>query len=185
MEQQLFDVNSLKIAKPCNASWAGMSGDERARHCDACKKNVYNVAGMSREDVTNLICDNEGKVCLRLSRRADGTVITKDCPVGLAGLRKRISIAAMVWFMVLFGGLATAKGIEKGEESSREDVMNELRAKPVIGSVIDTFWPQATMGVTVGKIAVAPPTSPVSSTMGEVAFIEPTDGTTTGTPISP
>lgn len=173
MDQQLFDVDSLKIAKPCNASWARMSGDERARHCASCKKSVYNVAGMSREDVTNLICDNEGKVCLRLSRRADGTVITKDCPVGLAGVRKRISVAAMMGFLLLFGGLATAKGIEKGEERSREDVMNELRAKPVIGNVIDTFWPQATMGVIVGKIAVAPPTPPVSSTMGEVACVDP------------
>ena len=163
MSQDLFDVDSLKIAKPCNANWLQMDGDTRARHCALCKKNVYNVAGMTRSDVTNLINNNEGKVCMRLSRRADGTVITKDCPVGLAGIRKRMSVAAMMGFLILFSGLAMAKNVRYGEKRERVDMINELRSKPVIGSVVDLFWPSTSTVLMGATITMGDMPMPVSS----------------------
>lgn len=87
-------LGSLRIAAPCPASWEGMAGDERVRYCSLCSLNVYNFAEMTREEVRELLVRTEGRVCARLYRRADGTVLTRDCPTGIRALRRRASRAA-------------------------------------------------------------------------------------------
>ncbi|HEX8887633.1 MAG TPA: carboxypeptidase-like regulatory domain-containing protein [Pyrinomonadaceae bacterium] len=71
-----------------------MSGDDRMRFCNQCNLHVYNISAMTREQVAALITGAEGRICARLYRRADGTVLTKDCPVGLRALRRRVSKVA-------------------------------------------------------------------------------------------
>jgi len=68
-----------------------MAGDERVRHCTLCSLNVYNFAEMTRDEVHELLVRKEGRVCARLYRRADGTLLTRDCPTGLRALRRRAS----------------------------------------------------------------------------------------------
>lgn len=87
-------IDHLRIASPCSVAWDAMEGDERVRHCAVCSLNVYNLAGMTREEVRALLTRGEGRVCGRLYRRADGTVLTRDCPTGLRALRRRASRAA-------------------------------------------------------------------------------------------
>src|SRR6267378_5000201 len=85
------NLDRLRIATPCPISWEQMTGDNRVRFCDHCKLNVYNISELSRLEAESLIASTEGRLCARLFRRADGTVLTKDCPVGLRALRMRIS----------------------------------------------------------------------------------------------
>lgn len=87
-------VDSLRIAAPCTVAWESMAGDERVRHCTLCSLNVFNFAEMTRDEIRALLVKTEGRVCARLYKRADGTVITKDCPTGLRALRRRVSRAA-------------------------------------------------------------------------------------------
>jgi len=87
-------MNNLRIASPCKTTWESMAGDERVRHCTLCSLNVYNVAEMTRNEVHDLLARTEGRVCARLYRRADGTLLTRDCPTGLRALRRRASRAA-------------------------------------------------------------------------------------------
>jgi len=68
-----------------------MTGDNRVRFCDHCRLNVYNISELSRFEAEALIASTEGRLCARLFRRADGTVLTKDCPVGLRALRRRLA----------------------------------------------------------------------------------------------
>ena len=68
-----------------------MTGDERVRHCAECKLNVYNLSEMSGQQATELITETEGRLCVRFYRRADGTMLTRDCPVGVAALKRRLS----------------------------------------------------------------------------------------------
>lgn len=90
-------LDQLKIASPCNASWAEMSGDERVRFCQLCSKNVYNLSNMSRTDAENLVKEKEGNLCVRFFVRSDGTLLTQDCPVGLAKIRRKVAgIAATI-----------------------------------------------------------------------------------------
>jgi hypothetical protein len=90
-------VHDIQIASPCTMSWESMSGDERERLCQACKLNVYNISEMTIAEAEALIVGKEGRVCVRLFRRHDGTVLTKDCPKGLAAVRARMqkSVAAL------------------------------------------------------------------------------------------
>lgn len=86
---QNFDINNLKVAKPCLASWENMSGGDRTRFCSLCELNVYNISEMTAAEVQALIGTSGGRVCGRIHKRADGTVLTRDCPVGLRKYRQQ------------------------------------------------------------------------------------------------
>ncbi len=94
-------LDKIKIASPCGANWNEMIGDGRKRHCAECKLNVYNLSDMTKREAENFLINSEGRVCLRIYRRKDGTIITKDCPVGLAKLKKKVSRAATAIFTMI------------------------------------------------------------------------------------
>ena len=75
---------NLRIASPCTARWEDMEGDERSRFCRQCTKHVYNFSEMTAQETADLIREREGQLCARFYQRADGTVLTADCPVGAA-----------------------------------------------------------------------------------------------------
>ncbi len=108
MAKEQDPIANLRIAVPCPASWEGMAGDERVRHCTLCSLNVYNFAEMTRAEVGELLVRTEGRVCVRLYRRADGTVLTRDCPTGLRALRRRASrvAAALITALLALPSLA-------------------------------------------------------------------------------
>ncbi len=85
-----FIIEKLRVASPCSVAWEAMAGDERVRHCDSCRLNVYNTAEMTRAEVEAMVLGREGRLCVRMYRRADGTVLTKDCPVGLRAYARRV-----------------------------------------------------------------------------------------------
>lgn len=96
MARDINLLDSIQIATPCHASWSAMKGDDRVRFCEQCSLHVFNIAEISREDAEKLIVDTEGRLCARLYRRHDGTVITKDCPVGLIAARRKLT-SGVVW----------------------------------------------------------------------------------------
>ncbi len=101
-------LDNLRIASPCPANWNAMQGDERKRYCSECKLNVYNLSGMTRYDAEHLLRISEGRVCVRYFQRADGTILTQDCPVGWAKVKQRVSVfaaAAFSLFVSLFAGI--------------------------------------------------------------------------------
>jgi hypothetical protein len=87
-------LEDVRIASPCSASWDAMTGDDRVRFCGQCQKNVYDLSALSRGEAETLLAEREGSICVRLYRRADGTVLTADCPVGLRRKRVRLTILA-------------------------------------------------------------------------------------------
>lgn len=95
-------LDTLKIASPCPADWDAMTGDDRVRHCSECRLSVYNLSEMTREEAEALIEETEGRLCVRLYQRADGTVITRDCPVGAGKKKRRAAFIGAV-----LGGLMT------------------------------------------------------------------------------
>lgn len=73
-------LDDVRIARPCPADWASMAGTDRARHCGLCRRTVYDLSAMTRAEATAFLLGAEGRTCVRLYRRADGTVLTRDCP---------------------------------------------------------------------------------------------------------
>ena len=111
------NIDRLRIATPCPISWEQMTGDNRVRHCDHCGLNVYNISELSRIEAEALIASTEGRLCARLFRRADGTVLTKDCPVGLRALRMRVSKRAAA----VFAAIASFSAVAFGQQSSAKN----------------------------------------------------------------
>ncbi|MBI3550120.1 MAG: hypothetical protein HY078_13870 [Elusimicrobia bacterium] len=84
------ELDALTLASPCTQSWDAMEGDERVRFCGLCRLNVYNLSAMPRAEAEALVASREGRLCVRFYQRADGTILTRDCPVGLAAFRLRV-----------------------------------------------------------------------------------------------
>ncbi len=89
-----------------------MEGDDRTRFCGQCKLNVYNVSSLSDQETVKLMRgaqDTQERLCLRLYRRTDGTIITDNCPVGLRKIRDRIKLrVAMILALLASIGFINA-----------------------------------------------------------------------------
>ena len=102
----LDTLDALTVATPCTVPWDEMSGSDRSRFCDQCRRQVFDLSALTTAEATELLSDPTGAPCVRLYRRPDGRVLTADCPVGLRTrvwrwLRRRAAWAASL-FAVLF-----------------------------------------------------------------------------------
>lgn len=147
-----FSVDNIQIASPCHARWNDMAGDERARFCRQCSKHVFNLSAMTRVQIETLVREKEGKFCGRLHRRADGTMLTADCPSRLRRFRER---------MAKVGGALCALMLSLLGCSSRQTNANQ----PETGKVL--------MGDAVGTPASCATNNP-PVLMGIIAPLEPT-----------
>jgi hypothetical protein len=93
---------NITVSKNCPVDWNSMKGDEKIRFCGKCSQNVYNLSEMTQEEAEGVIQQQNGDLCVRLYRRADGTIITKDCP--------QPKIKASVWLSA-GTGLASILGL--------------------------------------------------------------------------
>src|ERR1039457_1200802 len=84
-------LDRVSIAAPCPADWDRMPGTDQIRHCSQCNKNVYDLSAMTRRQAEALLREKEGQLCARLYRRADGTILTENCPAGLRAIGRRVS----------------------------------------------------------------------------------------------
>ena len=96
-------LDHVRVAAPCTVDWNQMIGSERMRFCGQCSLNVYNLSGMTRSEAEHLIARNEERLCVKFYRRRDGSIITKDCPVGLRAIRRRVSYAAKAIGSIVLG----------------------------------------------------------------------------------
>jgi hypothetical protein len=84
-------LEKIKVAAPCKAEWRWMYGDQRVRFCGQCNQNVYNLSAMTREQAEDLILRTEGRLCVRFYMREDGTILTKNCSVGLQAIKDKFT----------------------------------------------------------------------------------------------
>lgn len=91
-------LDNVRVASPCQADWNQMPGDERVRHCPECNLNVYNFSALNAVEAENVLRTTEGRLCAKLLRRRDGTILTADCPMGQRQIRRQLPrlIAAML-----------------------------------------------------------------------------------------
>jgi len=83
MRNALELLDDIRVASPCDAKWEEMTGDDQSRYCNHCDKHVYNLSALTADAALQLVREKEGNLCGRFYRRADGTVLTADCPVGV------------------------------------------------------------------------------------------------------
>jgi hypothetical protein len=167
-------LERLAIASPCTMSWDSMTGDEKSRHCAQCNLKVHNLSAMTREEAEALISGpDNARVCVRLYRRSDGTVMTQDCPVGLAAARARLRrvVARMA---AAFGMVSTAAlaGMEASQPDSGAPI--RLRALNPFARLAEWIVPTAPpmppafrpVGVLMGAVCLPPlPPAPPPDTL--------------------
>jgi Carboxypeptidase regulatory-like domain len=112
----MAQLDRIRVASPCPVSWEQMAGNERVRFCTECRLHVYNFAELNRTEAENLLRTTEGRLCGRLYRRADGTLITKDCPVGLRAVRRRVAKIATAAFATLVSLGSAAVGQKQSDK---------------------------------------------------------------------
>ena len=137
-------LRGVRVAAPCHESWSAMSGTEQIRSCERCQHKVYNLSEMTTAEAEALIRSAEGRLCVRFYRRADGTVMTKDCPVGATARRtKRVAQAT--------AGIAAAVG------TAAALLRPQPRAEPTMGAMplpmIQSMPAPVIEHVTMGAIA--------------------------------
>jgi hypothetical protein len=107
MTRQAVSLEVIDIARPCPADWDQMRGDDQVRFCKHCSLNVYNLSAMTREAAEQLVAEREGRLCIRMYRRLDGTVVTQDCEGAIKLAAKRIGrFAKAMTAVVLTAALA-------------------------------------------------------------------------------
>jgi len=117
-----------------------MSGTDRMRFCRQCGKNVYNLAALTREEAEAFVRQREWNSCIRLHRRADGTMLAGDCPVGL----RRIRRAARRSWALIGGGLASILGLFVGGITYSSAERKGLRELEPFKSILDVVEPPRT-----------------------------------------
>src|SRR5262245_2544215 len=121
-------LDSLAVATPCPATWDDMQGDDRVRFCSQCRQSVYDLSSMTRTEAETLIRETNGRVCLRLFRRADGRVMTRDCPVGVyQAARRRLAkaVGACAFLGVLLFSWAASRPEAMREARERKRTIEE------------------------------------------------------------
>jgi hypothetical protein len=143
MLRKKFEVQRVRVASPCSVAWESMTGNSRVRHCGSCDLNVYNTAGMTSREIETLVRKSEGRVCIRLHRRADGTVLTKNCPTGLNAMRRRAVRLGSACLSMIFG-LMSLTYAQKNDPLTSTDtaisgeaVADPQRAPGVFGTIAD------------------------------------------------
>src|SRR5262245_27890709 len=116
------NLDQIRVASPCPVGWETMTGDERVRFCSLCQLNVYNFAELTRIEAEELIRTTEGRICGRLYRRTDGTVITRDCPIGVRAIRRKVARVATAAFATIISLCSIAFGQKQKGSSCRQQV---------------------------------------------------------------
>lgn len=160
-----ISLNDLQVASPCPMSWDAMQGDNQARFCDQCRKHVYNFAAMTSTEGLALIARTEGEFCGRLTRRADGMLMTADCPVGLAAklqrFRRRVVFSVVAACLMIFGFVSFRQikmGMTNGTGAANISLIADTLDDWLDHLRVWAGWPSRRMVVTMGACPPPPTT---------------------------
>jgi hypothetical protein len=158
----------IQVASPCQARWEDMRGDERTRFCGHCQKNVYNLSALTKKEAAALIQAKEGRLCIRFYQRADGTLLTADCPIGLGHAWKRVrKLLAAGPALILFT-LINIAALARSENPSqyRSRFLNDVTtAKDLIKKKLGLNPPPCMLGEMSVPLSMSkPPSSSLNKT---------------------
>ena len=115
MEPVRFNIKDIKykIAKPCQAKWQDMDDHGNYRHCHLCEKPVYDFSKMSEKEILEAL-GNPSISCIRVYKRPDGKIITKDCPVRFQDIKRsffqgKFRLGFSLVFLFIFSTIGLAR----------------------------------------------------------------------------
>jgi hypothetical protein len=130
MARPLRLLDQVHVAAPCPANWEEMKGDDQVRHCSQCRRNVYNLSEMTESEAENLLRTHEGRLCIQYYRRADGKVMTKDCPKGLRALRLKVAKRLVLAASFVLTAIGCGEHGEKIKQAYGIDMFVKIPPRP-------------------------------------------------------
>src|SRR5262245_31200953 len=73
-------LDQLEVVSPCSTGWDRMSGDDKKRFGPGGNKFVYDLSQMTRRQVEVIVSIHRGRMCARIARRPDGSLLTLETP---------------------------------------------------------------------------------------------------------
>ncbi len=95
MKNSLQMLEEIQIESPCPVAWESMSGNDTVRHCLQCRQDVFDLSALTAEEGARLLQEANHNVCVRIYRRTDGRIITRDCGPILTLRRLRRAVYRM------------------------------------------------------------------------------------------
>jgi hypothetical protein len=183
----ILALEQISVPIPCSVEWNSMTGDQQQRYCTQCRQQVYNLSAMTRDAAEEFIQAHsvaiaEGtangqqpaaRLCVRLYRRPDGTVVTRDCSRITQATRKTAAwifgLAASLLFVML--------GVVGLSRASGSSVRNPFGFWPELCThepLRTWFGRSASPPVIMGDIAPLIPSKPPQATASTPAQAAPT-----------
>lgn len=159
-------LSQARIASPCTMRWEDMEGDDRTRFCSSCSLHVHNISTLSPSEAEELLAKATGtgeRLCAIIYRRADGTILTRDCPVGVALAKARVRRAVVRIASAI--GILTSAGVLGAAGQRSDGMLARLRSMRPVSYLASWLAPVATtpppvMAPMAGEICVAPIPAP-------------------------
>ena len=105
-----------------------MTGNDSVRFCSQCSLNVYNIANMTDKEAEAVFAKgtNGERLCARLYRRPDGTIMTDNCPRALRKIRNasrwlKTKIVACFGLLVSLAAPAQADNPAQTKSQAKDD----------------------------------------------------------------
>jgi hypothetical protein len=169
-----IDLDNIRVASPCHARWNDMDGDERARFCGQCSKHVFNLSAMTRAQIEILVREKEGKFCGRFYRRADGRMLTADCPSRLRRVRERMASigGALCALLLSLAGCSPRQTSSPPTQTTGKILMGDVALPPPVCST--NLTPEV-MGLVALPARQPSPRTNAPVLMGEIALPTPSN----------
>ena len=139
-------LDRVSIGSSCQTEWEAMSGNQSTRYCGQCEKSVYNFSQLTRSQAETLIARTNGKLCARIERRPDGSILTADKSYSLPRLNQkflRIASATMSAALSLAPSVA-AKPIKNlpvldfpQEQKEKAEPKDKEKTAKIYGTIFD------------------------------------------------
>ena len=97
--------------------WEELRGDGTERFCEKCQHAVTDLSQMTEAEADDFLAKarmSGKRVCAKIVRRPDGSIVTKDCPKVVAKKRRMRTVAGAV--LAASGGVALSSCASQKEE---------------------------------------------------------------------
>lgn len=136
-----FLIDSIEVPAPCPKSWDAMIGENKARFCASCEKDVHNISEMTHGEVKKLLFQSKESVCIRLEKDANGKIktlkrqfhqITRQIPMAAGILSASLTLSAVA------SAQTKPPQPRVGKMAVSQSVKDAKAAASISGTVIDT-----------------------------------------------
>jgi hypothetical protein len=123
-------VQNHVVRNPCPMRWEDMQGDNRKRFCEQCRLTVHNISDMSDVEAAAIIGADGERTCVYMYKKADGTVVTDNCPRALRPIRNKIGAGALVALIAV----TAASSLAAGPMTASLVAAGPMAAPPIVGA---------------------------------------------------